>query len=287
MQINAQENYLQKELKEFKLFDVSIDNEMGTDVLITVSEEEYENILHGKVILKGSLLTVTEGEDFFLVTYNTPTCVSCYTLSKSKREAFIYLTKEVRDQAIGINADDLEELKYAIRDSFFYYLQQYDRIVVHSASIIYRDAAWLFSAPSGTGKSTHVELWKRNGANVQDLNGDLCICYVDPEGKALAAGLPWCGTSGIYRNQTIPLGGVFFLKRSDSDLVVPLSGVQGILHMLARCVTPSWTKIQAEKNATIAEKIACKTNLAILYCTKEISAADVSKEFVDKLFDNM
>lgn len=281
--IDADERYLQMELEEFALMADSDERKGGPDVTISVLEEEYGGNLQGKVILKGSLLTIKEGEDFFLVTYNVPTCVSCYVLSKSKKSAIIYLTKEEVNHETPQNTEQLEELKYAIRDSFFYYLQQYGRIVVHSASIVYHEKAWLFSAPSGTGKSTHVELWKKSGLKVKDLNGDICVCYVDESGNAMAAGIPWCGTSGIYVNQTVPLGGIIFLQQSCSDIAMPLSNLLGTLHLLARCVTPSWTQKQADLNATIAEKIALKVHLGILYCTKEDSAAVVSKEYIDKL----
>ncbi|HKM33560.1 MAG TPA: hypothetical protein VJY54_02325 [Lachnospiraceae bacterium] len=283
LQIDADERYLQKELKEFALKTPSPTGESKPDVTISVSEEEYGGNLQEKVILKGSLLTIMEGEDSFLITHNIPTCVSCYELSKSAKRAVIYLTKEVINHGTHQNTDELEELKYAIRDSFFYYLQQYGRIVVHSASIVYSDVVWLFSAPSGTGKSTHVELWKKNGYTLQDFNGDLAVCYIDDNGNAIAAGLPWCGTSGIYVNRTVPLGGIIFLQRSCSDIAVPLSGLQGTLHLLARCVTPNWTKELADLNVTIAEKIASKTPLAILHCTKEDSAAIVSREYIDKV----
>ncbi len=282
LQIDADERYLQKELQEFALTADSAVSKVRLDLTISVSEEEYGGNLQGKVILKGSLLTIKEGEDFFLVTYNVPTCVLCYVLSKSTKRAIIYLTKELVNQGIHQNSNELEELKYSIRDSFFYYLQQYGRIVVHSASFVYHDAVWLFSAPSGTGKSTHVELWKKNGVKVQDFNGDLCVCYIDESGKAMAAGIPWCGTSDIYVNRTVPLGGIFFLQRSCTDLAVSLNKLQGTIHLLARCVTPCWTKAQADLNATIAEKIASKAHLALLYCTKEDSAAAVTREYIDK-----
>lgn len=287
LQIEADDRYLQKELEAFALIADSDDSKVRPDVFISVSEEEYGGNLHGKVILKGSLLTIREGEDFFLVTYNVPTCVSCYVLSKSKKRAIIYLTNEAVNHGTFQKTEELEELKYSIRDSFFYYLQQYKRIVVHSASIVYHNMAWLFSAPSGTGKSTHVELWKKNRVEVKDLNGDICVCYMDECGNAMAAGIPWCGTSGIFVNRTVPLGGVIFLQRSYLDRAMPLSELQGTLHLLARCVTPSWTKNQADMNASIAEKIASKAHLGILYCTKEDSAVVVSREFIDKFIDKM
>lgn len=284
LQIDADERYLQKELKEFALSAISPVNEVKPDVIISVSEETYSGEMEGRELLRGSLLTVSEQDRFFLVAFNKPTCVACYELSKSINRAVIYLTDTYANRDTDRNADEMEELKYSIRDAFFFYLQKYERIVVHSASFVYHDVAWLFSAPSGTGKSTHVELWKKNGVKVQDLNGDLAVCYMDANKNAVAAGIPWCGTSGIYVNRIVPLGGIIFLQRSNTDLIVPLSGLQGTLHLLARCVTPSWTNRQADLNVTIAEKIASKAHLAILYCTKKDSAANVSKEYIDKIF---
>ena len=47
----------------------------------------------------------------------------------------------------------------------------YDTLLMHGAVIAVGNKAWLFTAPSGTGKSTQAELWERY-RNAEQINGD-------------------------------------------------------------------------------------------------------------------
>ena len=293
LQIECKEIYLQKELRDFlipvsgdrKKQDCSLESDaensdidIKMDVKISIYEEDFTPVLEGKLLLSNGDLSITEYTDFFMVNYLGECSVSCYTVSKVSKKASIFIRKESEkasekvlksemnneiyeskeSKIANMSRDEgnlMTELMYAVRDAFFFYLQQMGRVVVHSASFLYKDKAWLFSASSGTGKSTHVNLWKNAGYEIQDLNGDLAACYVDESGRVMAAGLPWCGTSGIYTNRIVPLGGIFFLKRSPFNKVETMSDVEGILHMIARLTTPNWNKEQAAQNANIVQMI--------------------------------
>ena len=52
-------------------------------------------------------------------------------------------------------------------------LINHDGLVIHSSSIAFRDKGIIFTAPSGTGKSTHVNLWEQTfGREVTVVNDD-------------------------------------------------------------------------------------------------------------------
>ena len=63
------------------------------------------------------------------------------------------------------------------REMFILACVSRDRLAIHSAAIIYDDKAYLFSAPSGTGKSTHANLWK-DEYDCEILNGDVAIAQI-------------------------------------------------------------------------------------------------------------
>lgn len=93
-------------------------------------------------------------------------------------------------------------------------LPKYNRVMLHGACISYKDKAYLFTAPSGTGKSTHVGLWQRYlGDNVTIINGDKPIFYIRESGSVCAFGTPWCGKEGWNRNESADLAGICFMKR--------------------------------------------------------------------------
>ena len=77
-------------------------------------------------------------------------------------------------------------------------LNSYNTFLLHSSFIKWKDKAILFTAPSGTGKSTQADLWEKY-ENAEIINGDRSgIRKMD--GKWTAYGLPIAGSSGIYKN---------------------------------------------------------------------------------------
>ena len=181
---------------------------------------------------------------------------------------------------------DLEAIVRAPREEFlasrwFYALKSLEqkRIFLHSVSILYKGELWLFSAPSGTGKSTHAEMWLADG-ETKIVNGDVNLLGF--EGDILYAyGTPWCGTSGIYELNKYPVGGIVFLKRASYDHVEEMTEEEKRIALLSRTVSPIWKKEMLDSILTVAEQIADKTKICRLFCTKNDSAYLTMKEYVD------
>ncbi|MBE6821303.1 MAG: hypothetical protein E7516_09675 [Ruminococcaceae bacterium] len=100
---------------------------------------------------------------------------------------------------------------------------------MHSSFISVNGKGILFSANSGTGKSTQAALWEKyRGAEV--INGDKAGVLV--ENGVYACGVPFCGTSGICKNKALPLGAIILLGQAPENKIRRLSGLkalQGIL----------------------------------------------------------
>lgn len=99
------------------------------------------------------------------------------------------------------------------------------RILIHGASISYQDKAYLFTAPSGTGKSTHIRLWKKYlGDDVGIVNGDkpfLSLDTKDSDGKMIPYiyGTPWAGKERWQKNCVMPLNGICFIQRGTDNTI--------------------------------------------------------------------
>ena len=90
---------------------------------------------------------------------------------------------------------------------------------MHGAAIQYDGRAYLFTAPSGTGKSTHIKLWRRYlGAAVRVINGDKPFVLVPeaPDAVPVAYGTPWSGKECWQENASAPLAGICLLSRAES-----------------------------------------------------------------------
>lgn len=97
-------------------------------------------------------------------------------------------------------------------------LSSYDRLLLHGAAIEYGGNGYLFVAPSGTGKSTHIRLWhKLLGKRVGIINGDKPILHVTDD-KILICGTPWAGKERWQRNVSVPLGGICLLHRGENAI---------------------------------------------------------------------
>ena len=79
----------------------------------------------------------------------------------------------------------------------------YDTMLMHGAVVAVDDKAWLFTAPSGTGKTTHINLWLDNIPGSFVVNGDKPLIQVGEE--IVVFGTPWAGKEGTQRNTGIRL----------------------------------------------------------------------------------
>lgn len=170
---------------------------------------------------------------------------------------------------------------HALRFAFLIAAQQHGMFVIHSASILYKGSAWLFSGCSGMGKSTHTKLWNEL-YNTPVLNGDLNIISIK-DGLPVTYGLPWCGTSGVFTAASYPLGGIIFLGKAPVNTIKQLSADEKALSVMQRLVSPSWSEKLLQKNLDFAENIVNKTYICMFHCTKEPEAASDMKNTIDKL----
>lgn len=176
-----------------------------------------------------------------------------------------------------------QDLFHAIRLSFLYLAQQHNMIVLHSASMLYRNRAWLFSGHSGAGKSTHTNLWKKL-YGIHLINGDLNLLTIE-SGHPMVHGLPWCGTSGISDTRSYPLGGIFLVKKSSENRTEPLSDDKAQLLVTQRLISPGWTEAMLQKNLDLTAEITPYILIRRLYCTKEPEAAETCKQAIDGYLD--
>lgn len=124
--------------------------------------------------------------------------------------------------------------KNALEESgIFRMFAEHGGVVLHSSYIItQRGEALLFSAPSGTGKSTQAELW-RSYAGAKVINGDRAL--VKAENGVTANGILFSGTSGISENVTAPLRAIVLLRQSEKNEIRSVSGKEAFMRLLPQC----------------------------------------------------
>lgn len=150
-----------------------------------------------------------------------------------------------------------------------------DSLLMHASFIEADGEAILFTAPCGTGKSTQAELWRRYaGATV--INGDKAgISLID--GRAYACGVPFCGTSGICENRTLPLKAIVELGQSKENTVRRLAGVSGLQAVLGNTYIDMQTPGVPVRCVELINKILNSVKLYHLDCTPDERAVNALK----------
>lgn len=105
-------------------------------------------------------------------------------------------------------------------------LLKFDAFVLHGAYILVDGEAIIFSAPSGTGKSTQAELWRAQ-RNAAVINGDRVLVRKGESGFN-AGGIYFAGTSGICENVTAPLRAIVVLGQAKQNTVRRCTGSQAM-----------------------------------------------------------
>lgn len=226
----------------------------------------------GELLVRTDELMICKSETSYLFFYPADYGISEVHVSPDGKLAEFFCPMPYKD-------DLSEQLFHAFRFAYLIRAQEMGAFALHSASILYREKAWLFSGPSGIGKSTHTALWNRL-YQTPCLNGDLNLLGFS-DGTPVVYGLPWCGTSGLYTTKTIPLCGITFLKQSPFDTLSELSEEEAALRTMQRLISPAWTADMLLANLSFAEKLSSRTSFFRLFCTKEDSAAAVMKEAID------
>lgn len=232
---------------------------------------------NGLVLLRNSELVVLEVAEKYILLFPQSGSIREIHLNKSGDFAVCYCNPPYHE---AFHYD----IFHALRLVYLYLAQKMGMVALHSASLLYKGKAWLFSGHSGMGKSTHTNLWKEL-YRITLLNGDLNLLGCD-HGQPMVHGIPWCGTSEIYSTQSLPLGGIILLNQASCNRVEELSKDRKQLLISQRLISPAWTISMFEQNMNIVENIEPSILVCKLHCTKEYSAAKTIKSYIDYYLSN-
>lgn len=106
-----------------------------------------------------------------------------------------------------------------IMDKIATLLPDQGMFLMHGAVVEYKGKAYIFTAPSGTGKTTHISLWKKHlGDNLRIINGDKPEVSFDDK-NVYVHGAPWCGKERWQINTSATLAGVCLIMRGKENII--------------------------------------------------------------------
>lgn len=121
----------------------------------------------------------------------------------------------------------------------------FDTFLFHGSAIAVDGEGYLFTAKSGTGKSTHTRLWRELfGERAVMINDDKPLIALR-NSEAIVYGTPWNGKHGLGSNISVPLRAICILERAEDNSItalVPMSQFPKILTQTYSNSSPEFMK---------------------------------------------
>ena len=154
-------------------------------------------------------------------------------------------------------------------------IPDYDAMLFHGSAIATEGKAYLFVAPSGTGKTTHTLLWLAQLPDAHFLNDDKPFMKLASDGQILACGTPWHGKEGLGRNEILPLEAICLLKRAAENRIQRISAEEAIDSLMRHAHMPGTPAAQL-KTIRLLDGICRGVKLYRLGCNMDPDAAELS-----------
>ena len=158
---------------------------------------------------------------------------------------------------------------------------RFESYLLHCALIEYEGRGYAFAAKSGTGKSTHISLWKKVfGDKVRIINGDKPILrYIN--GAFIAYGTPWCGKEGLENNTSAPLYAICFIERAEKNSIRRITPDEAIMRMFQQILTPD-DLASVDALFPLLDRTLSQIPCYILGCNISEEAAEVAYNGMNK-----
>lgn len=154
-------------------------------------------------------------------------------------------------------------------------LFRYDTLLFHGSVVAVDGQAYLFTAKSGTGKSTHTRLWREMlGDRAVMVNDDKPFLEIKPEGVT-AWGSPWMGKHRLGANIGVPLKAICILERGEENRISPIRAQEALPMLMQQSQRPQKAQNYPEYLELI-DKLAGKVAFYRMACNMDPQAAEMA-----------
>lgn len=215
-----------------------------------------------------------------------------YNMLKSRSEK--YLCDEPADFNVGVKDTAIDEqlklyksfsteaLEYLfIGTAFNLKLLEYGGMFLHSSTVVADGKAYSFSAPCGTGKSTHANLWLKYLGDKAFIINDDKAAYRRIDGKYYVYGTPFSGKNDINVDTKAELKAICFVEQAEKNSIERIPMDDAVPLIISQTVRPS-TPIRMEMMCDFIDELIRNIPVYRLKCNMEIDAARLSYETMSK-----
>lgn len=200
--------------------------------------------------------------------YETDTPGICISVSDEERE---------REIALG------ERFSEGYRESAAIYRKlceaaiAYDTFMFHCSAVALDGQAYLFTAPSGTGKSTHTRMWREVfGERAIMVNDDKPLIKVGGD-LIWVCGTPWNGKHNLDSNQKVPIKGICILERGTVNHIETISAADAFQFLYRQAYHPA-DREKMVRTVGLLKQVAERVPLYRMQCDISHQAAKMAWE---------
>ena len=236
--------------------------------------EYYQCILTSKLEPKGSIIY---RDDNLIVFKNGQYEERLHFFVGQNDPCMLYVEREDR-KVIYLNEQYLTSFtrnnNYCIFNALAFekVLMKCNAVVLHCSYIVHDDEAILFTAPSGTGKSTQAGLWEKYKKSTI-VNGDRAIIK-KVDGKYYAFGMPICGSSDICLDERTPIRAIVNLSKSTENFIEEIGLKERTKKLISEITINFFNNEYVDKAFDIICDIASNVDMYYLACTKDVNAVN-------------
>lgn len=212
-----------------------------------------------------------------------------YELTHNVCHDYLVETDEKPDFSVSVSEKEVLDVHAGLGDFSLAYAENYaifryvaneaaerGAILLHAATVEVDGCAYAFSAPSGTGKSTHILLWRKLlGSRVNIINGDKPFLRMK-NGVLTVYGSPFCGKEGWQRNASAPLKGLCFLSRAEENSIKRISDEKELLPRVFAQMLKTPTEKGVIETLRFADALIKNVPIYSLGCNISPEAAELS-----------
>ncbi|WP_455543004.1 hypothetical protein [Intestinibacter sp.] len=159
-------------------------------------------------------------------------------------------------------------------------LNRKNAFILHSSFIKWKNRAILFSAPSGTGKSTQADLWNKY-ENAEIINGDKAGLRKTDD-KWMAYGLPFAGSSNIFKNKKACISNIIILRQGKENKLKRLSPREAFIKIYSETTVHAWDKEFQENIVNMIIDLVQQVPIYLYECLPDKSAVDYLKQMLEE-----
>lgn len=151
--------------------------------------------------------------------------------------------------------------------------------ILHSSFCKWENRGILFTAPSGTGKSTQADLWGKY-QNAEIINGDRAVIR-KIEKKWTASGLPYAGSSDIFKNETCEIEAIIVLRQGKVNEIQKLRPAEAFKWIYSEVITCQWSKEYQHQNIDLILDLVSTVPVYLFRCLPDESAVTMLKNCLE------